>query len=93
MPRFIESMTKIDIQNWRLRIWREEKELRVHYDETEKEIRSVIDLFYKATLGTMVYQDIVPLMEIIAHDVPRIEAIEAINTWDGCGVILYPDWR
>jgi hypothetical protein len=92
--QFIESMTKIDIQTWQLRIWREEKEFKAHYLNTEREINKVVKVFYnERDMYTPLSIEIPLLIQRILTDVPGIEAIEAIDKSDGNGVIFYPDWK
>jgi len=76
-----ETMTKVKLGNWTIRVWREEPGFQMGADAE-----------IQATIQKLAVK---PMPSEIVHAVgalPRVAAIEIINEF-GNGGIFYPDWK
>lgn len=80
--RVIESMTKISLPKYTIRVWR---------DETE-EFEPLPGLYTDLHSVAQANQDLSPskLAKKIA-ELPRVAAVEVLD-WDSGGVVVYNNW-
>lgn len=74
----IESMTKIVIGEYSIRVWRAEEELKGFYENK--------DIFQAFHLGATLIESIKKISEL-----PRVNAVEVVDG-SGDGVVYYTDW-
>lgn len=76
-----ESMTKVVVFNWQIRVWREEPDMTPGPDQ------EVVNLI----MDTVGKTDSVRTLLTTLGALPRISAVEVLNP-GGDGAIFYPDW-
>lgn len=82
MTILTESMTKLSVEHWNVRIWREETgDDPVDHDALKKEAAS---LYAPTDTGVQFAR------KVLALD--RINAVEVIHSFIGNGAVLYRDW-
>lgn len=77
-----ESMTKVTIFGWKIRVWREEPALKAGPDRDIEQ--AIIDCCIKSV-------SITNLLATVG-DMERVSAIEVLDPADQ-GAIYYPDWK
>jgi hypothetical protein len=83
MNRQLESMTKVRLGRWVVRVWRTEADL------------SKLDNNDIHALGAKLCNSEQPDAQGIAHEfekLPRVSAVEVVD-WLGNGILIYPDWN
>lgn len=80
MTRIVESMTRIAVGSYVIRVWRNEDELRSSYDNQDL-------IKFCGDNSAMPIHD-------LAQAVSLLESVNAVEvlTGDGNGVLIYPNW-
>ena len=84
MPRVIESMTQCWVGIYRVRVWREETEVREDYNNDD--IHRIVHSYFDVSEW-----NIPKLVEELSK-LERINAIEVIHKHTGAGVVWYREW-
>ena len=83
--KVIESMTLIlDIPQIRIRVWREEHELRRDYDNSDLGIEAW------SVANSNPQQGLVPALAEALVKLPRVNAVEVLS--GGNGIVCYSSW-
>lgn len=81
----IESMTRIEMTKYTIRIWRQEKELKEEYDNHQ-----LLDT------AAALLKDRLPIHEICEElaSLDRVNAVEVLHKGNnqGNGIVYYPTW-
>lgn len=79
--RFQESMHKVVLPNYTIRVWRTERDLNFYYKngDIEQTIKNNSD------------KTAIEIIDAVCQ-LPAVAAIEVLSTSDGCGVVYYNDW-
>ena len=95
MPKVIESMTRIQIYPYIIRVWRAEESVRGKYDNSDLDAAA-----RKAANDARVANDSDPvpcspvdvaIMKTL-EAMPRVNAVEIVHKDTGNGMLVYPEW-
>lgn len=95
-PAIIESMTRLRIGPYTVRIWRNEAALLDNYDASNADLRHIAyGLEPEKIDGHRVYRSPYPkppaIVATFLDKADRINAIEVVDG-NGRGVVVYPEW-
>lgn len=80
---FVESMTTVKLYSHVVRVWREEKEVKTEYENTDI-MRFILELaVVPAITGKAIAERVIAM--------PRVTAVEVINHL-GNGTVIYKEW-
>lgn len=80
----IESMTKVLVFGWKIRVWRQEAAFSSNYPETQRLVKETVEKWRKS-------QNNIDALADALFDLDRVLAFEILDTSDN-GVVVYKEW-
>ncbi len=84
-----ESMTRLSVGGWVIRVWRDHESLAAAASEPLNEDVRMAILRGGDVVGGLAAVNIA----ISAGSVAGVSAVEVLNSASGDGILYYPDWR